>query len=49
MRAPVAAYGFVILIRRRRPDMVVLGSLSLPIAPDFDVIGATAILLTRLV
>jgi len=49
MRAPVAAYGLVILIRRSGPGVIVLASFSLPVVPDFDVFGATAISLTGLV
>jgi hypothetical protein len=48
MRAPVATDRCVILIRSGR-DMIILASLSFPIAPDFDVFGATAIPLTGLI
>ncbi|WP_156928147.1 hypothetical protein [Bradyrhizobium sp. Tv2a-2] len=49
MRAPVAAYGLVILIRRSGPDVSVLASLSLPIAPNPDVFRATAIPVSGLI
>jgi hypothetical protein len=48
MGAPVAANGLAILIRSGR-DTIFLASFSLPIAPDFDVFGATSIPRTGLV
>jgi len=48
MRAPIAAYCFVVLVCLDAPGVVVLASLCLPIAPDFNIFRTAAILLTGL-
>jgi len=48
MRPPIAAYGFVVLIGRSSSGVIFLASLRFPVALDFDVFRATAILLAGL-
>jgi hypothetical protein len=45
MRAPVAAYGLVFLLRRWASGAITLATLGLPIAPDPNILAAVAILL----
>jgi hypothetical protein len=48
MRAPVAAYGLVVLICCRSPGLAVAAFFGLPISADFDVFSAAPILRTGL-
>jgi len=49
MRAPIPAYGLVVLLNWSGTRMAALTFLGLPIATDPDVFGAAKILLTGLV
>ena len=49
MRAPVAAYGLVVLVCGSSSGVTVAASLGPPIATDFDVFSPAAILLTGLI
>jgi hypothetical protein len=49
MCPPIAAYGYVFVVRGSTPGVIVLASSGPPIASDLDVFGTTAISFTSLV
>jgi len=49
MCPPIAAYGYVLVVRGGTPGVMVLAPSGPPIASDLDVFGTTAIPFTSLV